>query len=452
MASSSSLSGAVASFVAVRRGGSSGQSSSSSSSSSSPSFSLISRRTTRKKKKGRATATAAAAASTPGASAEKVVWVETTNVQVLLSALEIGLTTTALFNRTNQALAEKWNSVGRFTPLHVDDAGVIHSDADAGGSAAIGVLCAVDCPEDVADIARLAGVEPLVVMDSSAWQVIPAENLVAAYGASQESRLMAVATTARDAEAMFEALETGTDGVVLRTDDPAETQHLAAYLKKRGLMGGLGGGTGGDDANTRLELSAVTVTRVETVGVGDRVCVDCSSAFSPGEGLLVGSFAQGLFLVHAECLEAQGYVNSRPFRVNAGAICSYCLLPGGKTAYLSELRAGDDVMCVGRGGETHVKTVGRVKVEQRQMVLVEAEEDAEDAANNKKVVFSALLQNAETVRLMSDSSPINNEMDEREHIAVSVSVLQPGDRVLLHRQTGARHTGLKINEANWYER
>lgn len=383
-------------------------------------------------------------------------------MQVLLSALEIGLTTTALFNRTNQALAEKWNSVGRFTPLHVDDAGVIHNDADAGGSTAIGVLCAVDCPEDVVDIARLAGVEPLVVMDSSAWQVIPAENLVAAYGASQESRLMAVATTARDAEAMFEALETGTDGVVLRTDDPAETRILAAYLKKRGLMSGLGGGTGADDVNTntRLELSAVTVTRVETVGVGDRVCVDCSSAFSPGEGLLVGSFAQGLFLVHAECLEAQGYVNSRPFRVNAGAICSYCLLPGGKTAYLSELRAGDEVMCVGSGGETHVKTVGRVKVEQRQMVLVEAKleeennadkhgKDSSTTSSGTPVLFSVLLQNAETVRLVSDST-CNNEM--HEYIAVSVSVLQPGDRVVLHRQTGARHTGMKINEANWYER
>lgn len=90
---------------------------------------------------------------------------------------------------------------------------------------------------------------------------------------------------------------------------------------------------------------------METVGVGDRVCVDCASAFEPGEGLLVGSFAQGLFLVHSECLAAAGYVNARPFRVNAGPLCSYCMLPGGKMAYLSELRAGDEVLCVGRGGE-----------------------------------------------------------------------------------------------------
>ena len=55
----------------------------------------------------------------------------------------------------------------------------------------------------------------------------------------------------------------------------------------------------------------------------------------------MGSFAQGLFLVHSECLEAEGYVNARPFRVNAGPLCAYVMAPGGRTAYLSELRTGD---------------------------------------------------------------------------------------------------------------
>ena len=86
-------------------------------------------------------------------------------------------------------------------------------------------------------------------------------------------------------------------------------------------------------------------------------------------------------------------------------------------------------------GTVRVATVGRVKVEQRQMVLVEAE--AEDGET-----FCALLQNAETVRLVNASGGG----------ATSVSVLEPGDRILVHRQTGARHTGLKIEEQRWYER
>lgn len=39
------------------------------------------------------------------------------------------------------------------------------------GATAIGMMCAVNGPEDVADIAKLAGVEPLVVMDSSVGAV-----------------------------------------------------------------------------------------------------------------------------------------------------------------------------------------------------------------------------------------------------------------------------------------
>ena len=38
-----------------------------------------------------------------------------------------------------------------------------------------------------------------------------------------------------------------------------------------------------------------------------------------------------------------------------------------------------------------------------------------------------------------------------EEQVVSVSTLDVGDRVLVHLQEGARHTGLKIVEEEWYE-
>jgi 3-dehydroquinate synthase class II len=47
--------------------------------------------------------------------------------------------------------------------------------------------------------------------------------------------------------------------------------------------------------------------------------VDLCSNMAPGEGMLVGSFARGLLLVHSECAES-AYINSRPFRVNAGPV------------------------------------------------------------------------------------------------------------------------------------
>lgn len=52
-------------------------------------------------------------------------------------------------------------------------------------------------------------------------QIIPAENMVAAFQDSSTA-LYATASTATDAQAYFEALERGTDGVVLHTDDPSQ--------------------------------------------------------------------------------------------------------------------------------------------------------------------------------------------------------------------------------------
>ena len=55
------------------------------------------------------------------------------------------------------------------------------------------------------------------------YQIIPAENMVAAFQEHGGSTaLYATATTAVDAQVYLEALEKGTDGVVLHTDDPSE--------------------------------------------------------------------------------------------------------------------------------------------------------------------------------------------------------------------------------------
>jgi 3-dehydroquinate synthase class II len=157
--------------------------------------------------------TAVAGAASSSSSATKTVWIETTNVQVLLASLESGLTTTALFAGPNAALADDWRNVGRFDVVRLDlPSGVLFSappeessEADVAWNA-VGVSCAVSSPEDVQDVARLAGVEPLVVVDCQSksanrkkdadqdsenlnWRIIPAENLVAAYGSKPESSL-----------------------------------------------------------------------------------------------------------------------------------------------------------------------------------------------------------------------------------------------------------------------
>ena len=351
---------------------------------------------------------------------EKTFWIETTSKACVLAAMESGCSKT--FVVEGEATRERF---ARFAPsdarfLHRDGARVMASFSSGD---AIASIVTVREPEDVATARKQSGVV-LVDVSANDWSIIPAENLVAESAErGGEVEFIACVKTSEEALEQLEALETGVRGVVLKTDDEKEVRLLAKVVQKIRNRG---------RANEKLET--VKVTNVKNCGTGDRACVDCSTNFKVGEGLLVGNFANGLFLVHSECLSGEGYVNSRPFRVNAGAIHSYAQMPNGRTGYLSELKAGEVVLRVNAKGETEEATVGRVKTERRSMVLVEAEKDGE--------TYSCLLQNAETVRL------ICNENGE----AKSVSDLRKGDEVLIKISKQARHTGIAIDEDTWYER
>jgi len=64
-------------------------------------------------------------------------------------------------------------------------------------------------------------------------------------------------------------------------------------------------------------------------------------------------------------------------------------MAGGRTAYLSELHSGSQVLVVDALGRSRTVLVGRVKIESRPLLLVEVDVDGQK--------HSVLLQNAETV-------------------------------------------------------
>jgi 3-dehydroquinate synthase II len=245
-----------------------------------------------------------------------------------------------------------------------------------------------------------------VIVRTRDWTVIPLENLVA-----QSDRIIAAVTSADEATLALTALERGTAGVLLSTDDPAEIRRVAEAVA---------------GAGAEVPLTTFEVTRIVPVGMGDRVCVDTCSLLTDGEGMLVGNTSSAFLLVHPETLE-NPYVAPRPFRVNAGAVHAYILLSGGKTAYLADLAAGDTVLVAEHTGATHDAVVGRVKIERRPLLLIEA--TASDAT------VSLVLQNAETIRLVrGDGTPI------------SVASLTVGDKVLGSIAEGGRHFGIAVKE------
>ena len=246
----------------------------------------------------------------------------------------------------------------------------------------------------------------MLILRMKDWTIIPLENLIA-----QRGNLIAEVSSGEEAKLMVEILEKGIDGVLFNIRD---REMLCKAIK---LV---------QDFSSPLSLVKVKIKKAKALGLGDRACIDTCTMMRPGQGMLIGNTGGGFFLVHAEVAENQ-YVESRPFRVNAGSLHAYVLVPGNKTRYLSELKSGDEVLVVDHEGHTETAFIGRVKVEKRPMFLVEAEADGKN--------ISLILQNAETIVL---TSPLGKP--------VSIPTLKKGDEVMAYLEEGGRHFGIKVKE------
>ena len=318
---------------------------------------------------------------------------------IVTAALEAGFDQIVL-DRAEDGLQR----LGRFSPILLQD------DRFTFDGEEIGRLATIRRGSDERAVRALRGETKHAVVRTEDWKIIPLENLIAALQGSG-TRLLVEVHDAAQAKLFFETMEVGVDGILLTPRDPKEVRAVRALLE-----------SGGET----VPLLPAKVVEVRTLGLGDRVCVDTCSLLRDGEGILVGNASSSLFLVHAETIES-GYVAPRPFRVNAGPVHAYVLLPDGTTKYLSELRAGDEVLAVDAHGASRSAVVGRLKIERRPLVLVEAELEGQR--------MSTIVQNAETIRFVTP-----------EGQAASVSRLRAGDSVLVHREEGGRHFGMRIRE------
>jgi 3-dehydroquinate synthase II len=268
--------------------------------------------------------------------------------------------------------------------------------------------------ENRAAKAAESGVD-FVIINCQDWRVIPLENLIAR--GRGKSSLIAEVTTAEDAKVVIEALELGTDGVLLKTSDNVELEKTIRIVKNQ---------------MPKMALTTAKILSVKTIGTGARVCVDTVDLMVSGEGMLVGCQSAGFFLVEAEVSE-NPYVQSRPFRVNAGPASHYTLTSLQGTRYLSELKAGDEVLIVSREGKVRVTNVGRSKIEFRPLLLIEAQ------AGDIKI--KTILQNAETIRVVTAKA------------SKPVTELKPNDEVLVHLAAkGGRHFGISVPEETVIEK
>lgn len=268
----------------------------------------------------------------------------------------------------------------------------------------------VSSNDDLEGIVAASEVGPdLVIIETTNWKIIPLENIIARLHKSQ-IKIYTTASSIDEVRTMFAVLELGVDGVIFTTGDEKQISELGSLLE-----------------NTSLLLKAARIVEIKDVGAGERVCIDTASMLKVGEGLLVGSKANFLFLIHNESI-GSSFTSPRPFRVNAGAVHCYTLLPDGKTKYLSEIESGVEILVVSKEGLSRHVVVGRSKIETRPLRLIKAEMNGEQG--------SIILQNAETIRVVTAEGKL-----------VSVTDLKVGTEILAHvSEYSGRHFGMEVDE------
>jgi 3-dehydroquinate synthase II len=327
----------------------------------------------------------------------KVAWVKVDpwNKSLVTTALEGGAAAVMVPEGYHQKVKE----LGRIATIAPD--GDLKLDQEV-------VFYEVKSQDDEEEILKLAR-SATVVVRTTDWTIIPLENLVA-----QADNIFTVVTNSEEARSALSVLERGVAGILIETLDPLELKKTLAAVREQG---------------EQVQLSTGRIITVRQAGLGDRACVDTCTQMDQGQGMLVGNSSGGLFLIHAESVE-NPYVAPRPFRVNAGPIHAYVRVPGGKTRYLSELMAGDPVLCVDYRGLAYEVIVGRVKIERRPLLLVTAETETGEIAT--------LVQNAETIRLTAPNGEPR-----------SVVSLERGSEVLVALESAGRHFGHKVEETIW---
>ena len=296
-----------------------------------------------------------------------------------------------------QGFSEKVKALGRIQTISEDGDLKLGEDV---------VFYSIKSGEDEDKIVKLSR-DKRVILQCSDWTIIPLENLIA-----KGAEVIAQVRNLEEAQTAFGILEIGVEHILFHSNDAIELKKVLSWLHSEG---------------DRISLQAAEIVEISPVGMGDRVCVDSCTSMTMGQGMLVGNSSSALFLVHSESI-LNPYVTPRPFRVNAGPVHAYTRIPGGKTKYLSELSAGDQVLIVDFKGNTTTGIVGRLKIEKRPLMLVKA------VIGDKEI--SSIVQNAETIRLTDPQGK-----------ALSVVSLVPGDKVLAAVEEGGRHFGLKIEES-----
>lgn len=276
-----------------------------------------------------------------------------------------------------------------------------------------GVYGVVNDKKSMEEIINLSARYKNIIVEFEGDTNIPLE-LILSYSQINNSKICKLVNCSTEGWTAAMIMEMGSHSVLIKTKDINEIIGVEEKFNKFNE----------DD----LDIEPLIVKEVIHLSMGDRVCIDTTSRLDMNEGILIGSTSNGGILISSET-HFLPYMDLRPFRVNAGALHSYVWCVDGKTKYLSELKAGDEVLAVNSEGHTRIVNVGRVKIERRPMLLVKAESKA-------GIELNVIVQDDWHIRIISPDGSVKNS-----------TLLKNGDVIAGYTCTPGRHLGVKIDES-----
>ena len=268
----------------------------------------------------------------------------------------------------------------------------------------------------------LVGLAQWIILEFDNWKMIPIENLIAICEGTG-TKIAAKITKSVDVPGAAFALDIGIDAILI---NPKKELIDAAKIAKYQRQEQYQKYSANDEYDEQIIMASSVISSVSNIKNSARYCIDLTTILQVGEGVLVGSSASSLALIHGETIPSE-FVPTRPFRINAGSPHSYILMNDGKTKYISELKSGDEICIVKENGECRSGTIGRLKIEKRPFLQICWE-------NNNDKPSNIFLQQAETVKLVCPNNQI-----------VAVTEIKPGDKILTYNNEGQRHIGMKIS-------
>lgn len=275
-----------------------------------------------------------------------------------------------------------------------------------------GLFLSVDNRESLDNTVEMTNYFKYVIIEFKSETNIPLE-LVLASSQKNNCSICKKVTDGRDGWVASMVMEMGSHSILLSSRNAEDIMVLKNQMDKL--------------TQNKMAIKELTIVELKHIGMGDRICIDTTSLLKEDEGLILGSTSCGGILISSET-HFLPYMELRPFRVNAGALHLYAWNTENKTDYLSELKAGSEIMTVDSKGNTRVVSVGRIKMERRPLLLVKAKDE-----NNVEV--NVIIQDDWHVRIIGiEGKPMN------------CTELKPGNKVLGYTCTVGRHVGIKIDE------